>query len=80
MVSGTGFTTISGTIASGAGSLTKNGTGTLILSGANRYVGGTTVSAGVLSIAADGNLGFGGGALCLTAAHCNSPGPDPLPP
>ena len=41
----------SGTYAgniSGAGSLTKDGAGTVILSGANTYSGGTTVSAGSL--------------------------------
>lgn len=35
-------------IISGTGSLFKLGTGTVILSGANTYTGGTTVSAGVL--------------------------------
>ena len=33
---------------SGVGSLTKQGNGTLILTGDNNYSGGTTVSAGVL--------------------------------
>ena len=33
---------------SGTGSLLKNGTGTLILSGTNSYTGGTTVSGGIL--------------------------------
>ena len=35
-------------IMSGVGSLTKQGTGSLILTGANTYSGGTTVSAGTL--------------------------------
>ena len=35
-------------VISGTGSLTKQGAGTLILTGTNRYSGGTTVSAGTL--------------------------------
>jgi len=51
-------TTFSG-IISGAGSLVKNGTGTLTLTGANIYTGGTLLSAGTLSIGSASALGIG---------------------
>ena len=47
-----------------SGSIVKNGAGTLVLGGNNSFSGGTTVSAGILSIASDANLG-GGGTLAL---------------
>ncbi len=49
-------TAISGT----GGSLTKNGEGTLTLSGANTYTGGTTLSAGTLAIGNSDALGSSG--------------------
>nr|WP_268870288.1 Ig-like domain-containing protein [Pseudomonas sp. P818] len=51
-------TTVAGVI-SGTGSLVKQGSGILNLSGSNTYGGTTTVAAGALSIAGDGNLGSG---------------------
>ena len=57
----------------GVGTLTKNGLGTLILSGANAYSGNTTNSAGVLMLGADNVLGGGilvmnGGALASSGS------------
>ena len=43
-------------LTSSGGALTKLGTGTLILSGANTYAGGTTIGAGTLQIAANERL------------------------
>ena len=51
-------TSLSG-VVSGSGNLIKTGTGTFTLSGANSYTGTTAVTAGVLSVAGDSNLGAG---------------------
>ncbi len=48
--------TLSGAI-NGAGSLTKNGGGSLILIGNNGYAGGTTINAGILQIGNGGTSG-----------------------
>src|SRR5262249_51833724 len=52
-------TTFSGVVQDGSHvlSLTKEGTGTFTLAGANTYTGDTTVNHGALSISADDNLG-----------------------
>jgi outer membrane autotransporter protein len=64
--------TISAPIAGSVG-LIKTDLGTLVLSGANTFTGGVTISAGALSVAADANLGaaangvtFNGGNLTVT--------------
>lgn len=44
---------------SGDGQLVKGGDGTLVLSGANTYSGGTTVAGGTLEVAPGGSLGSG---------------------
>ena len=58
-------TTVSGVIADGGllggtgASLVKVGSGTLTLSGANTYTGGTTVSGGLINFSAPNNFGTG---------------------
>lgn len=56
--------THAGTISStGAFSVNKVGSGTLILSGANTYSGGTAIKVGVLQVGADSNLGSATGGI-----------------
>ncbi len=59
-------TTVSGVI-SGAGSLTKQGDGTLTLSGENTYQGETVVNAGTLTITNDLGLGSADGATTVNS-------------
>ena len=67
--------TISGGI-SGSGGVTKNGTGTLVLSGSNSFTGATTVNAGTLQATATNALGSTssvvvntGGSLLVTVGN-----------
>ncbi|MEI9916923.1 MAG: autotransporter domain-containing protein [Methylovirgula sp.] len=54
--------TLSG-VLSGNGGLAKVGAGTLILTGANSYGGGTDLNAGTIQVGADANLGAATGQL-----------------
>ena len=56
--------TLSGAIG-GTDGLTKTGAGTLTLTGANSYGGGTTVGAGTLKLSGSGTLGSTSGALTV---------------
>jgi len=51
---------------SGDSKLVKHDYGTLILSGDNRYTGGTELRGGTLQVSADRNLGAAGGELAFT--------------
>jgi fibronectin-binding autotransporter adhesin len=62
IVQGTNNLTLSGAI-SGAGTLTKNGSGALVLSGPNSYGGATMVTAGALLVT---NTNTGSGGVTIT--------------
>ncbi|MEM5439954.1 autotransporter outer membrane beta-barrel domain-containing protein [Paraburkholderia diazotrophica] len=62
-----GSTAVAGvsSLLSGTGALTKQGAGTLVLTAANAYTGGTTIQDGTVRISGDGNLGATSGGLTL---------------
>jgi fibronectin-binding autotransporter adhesin len=60
--------TISASIT-GSGGLDKAGPGSLAMSGNNTYTGGTTISAGVLSVGTDTNLGNPSGGITLVGGE-----------
>jgi fibronectin-binding autotransporter adhesin len=77
----TGRTLTIGGAVSGPFPITKQGTGTTILSGVNSYTGNTTLSAGTLSVSAGSNLGdaasnvvFDGGTLQITGTGMSALG------
>ncbi|HEX5177361.1 MAG TPA: autotransporter-associated beta strand repeat-containing protein, partial [Chthoniobacteraceae bacterium] len=81
---GTSATTISAGI-SGSAAVTKNGTGTLTLSGNNSHTGGTTLNAGTLVITNNNSFGgatspisFNGGTLRVQGTGATDLGTRPL--
>ncbi len=65
-------------VISGSLTVRQAGSGTLTLSGANSYTGGTQINAGTLQVSADGNLGGAGwltlnnGTLAATASFSSN--------
>ncbi|WP_265518687.1 autotransporter-associated beta strand repeat-containing protein [Nitratireductor luteus] len=66
-------------VVDGASTLVKTDLGTLVLSGANSYTGGTRIETGTVQVANDGNLGdaaaglaFDGGTLRNTASFTSA--------
>ena len=72
---GTATLTVSGNISGGFG-LTKQGPGTLILSGSNSYSGGTTVASGILQLNSSTALPNGGNVI-VSAGILNMNGQSP---
>jgi fibronectin-binding autotransporter adhesin len=67
------YTVGGGAINGAATTLTKIGAGTVVLTGANTYGGGTAINGGTVSVSADNNLGtgplgFNGGTLQITGS------------
>jgi autotransporter-associated beta strand protein len=67
-----GVDTTVANVITGDGSVAKTGTSTIVLTGANSYSGGTTISAGTLQVANDNALGTG--ALTFTGGTLQSVG------
>ena len=62
---GAGFIATIGSALSGDTQLVKTDAGTLVLTGANSYAGGTAINGGTVQIAADANLGAATGGITL---------------
>jgi autotransporter-associated beta strand protein len=69
-LTGSGYTAQAGDVSAalaGSGTLAKNGTGVLYLSGANTYSGTTSVNAGILEIRSAGALGATNGSTTVNS-------------
>ena len=69
---GAGYTATINAELTGATQLVKTDAGTLVLSGANSYTGGTLIDAGTLSISSDANLGDAAGGLSFDGGTLNT--------
>jgi fibronectin-binding autotransporter adhesin len=69
---GTGYTATIATELTGAAALVKTDAGTLVLTGANTYTGGTAIEGGTLRVASDANLGAAAGSLSFNGGTLNT--------
>jgi fibronectin-binding autotransporter adhesin len=69
---GADYTAAIGAELTGATQLVKTDAGTLVLTGANSYTGGTLIDAGTLRIASDANLGEAAGGLGINNGTLNT--------
>lgn len=69
---GAGYTAIIASELTGTAGLVKTDLGTLVLTGANSYTGGTAINGGTLRIADDANLGAAAGGLNLNGGALNT--------
>jgi autotransporter-associated beta strand protein len=74
-VNGTGSTTLSGAITTGAGTLTKSGSNstTLTLSGTNTFTGNVNISNGIIKITNSSALGVGPKTIAITNGTAGNP-------
>ncbi|MCL2760799.1 MAG: autotransporter outer membrane beta-barrel domain-containing protein [Desulfuromonadales bacterium] len=71
---GAGYTATIVSDLTGSGGINKTDAGTLILTGANSYTGGTTISGGTIQISADNDLGDLSGTLSFNGGTLNTTG------
>ncbi|NYF32621.1 autotransporter-associated beta strand repeat-containing protein [Sphingopyxis sp. JAI108] len=69
---GTTYTATLASAITGSAQLVKTDAGTLVLTGANSYTGGTAINGGTLQIASDANLGAAAGGLSLNGGALNT--------
>ncbi|MBB4839230.1 fibronectin-binding autotransporter adhesin [Sphingomonas kyeonggiensis] len=63
---GAGYTATIASALGGSGQLVKTDLGTLVLTGANSYAGGTAINGGTLQVASDASLGDAAGGLSFS--------------